>query len=478
MVVMETGSTNKNTTVDVYLKNFILAVFIVAVAIRFLLFLSNPPENSFDNHFNPIYLIMQTGKIPPKNACWQCYQPPVFYGLSAMIGKFALGVGIDKLYLPKILQFLCFLYGALHLGVVYLILKKITLSSFSKVIAFATACFLPGHIYITAMHSNDTISYLAVAICIYLLIIVIERKLALSWSILLSIAMAVAIFTKYTAFALIPTVIFAYMIILFRRVIVPARKVMISMAVTFLLPLLFLGSYLFYNMKTYDTALPWNSAILNPVATQPHASDLSFVTFKPGEFMAEPILRPGNLDSFWTLLYSRMWFDVEPKFLYFTDPDDQWWHHYYSWIRGEEPFPAEAKRFSAFTRFFGFWLLALGLFPLLISIAGGWRILFGKWRLWGKSNGIEMVKMQIFPAFLMVNLAGMIAYAIKNPVFSCIKAIYLLNSLPALAVLLGVGVMLFEKYKIIKGIIGVVFVTLFILVIFHILYIVGSAWQI
>jgi hypothetical protein len=89
-----------------------------------------------------------------------------------------------------------------------------------------------------------------------------------------------------------------------------------------------------------------------------------------------------------------------------------------------------------------------------------------------------MVKMQIFPAFLMVNLAGMIAYAIKNPVFSCIKAIYLLNSLPALAVLLGVGVMLFEKYKIIKGIIGVVFVTLFILVIFHILYIVGSAWQI
>jgi len=476
--MMETALTSKQTTAVIYQKNFILAIFILAVAVRFFLFLSNPPENSFDNHFGPIYLIMQTGKIPPKDACWQCCQPPVFYGLSAMIGKFALGVGIDKLYLPKILQFLCFLYGTLHLGVVYLILKKITLSPFSQVMAFATACFLPGHIYITAMHSNDTISYLAVAICIYLLIIVIERKLALSWSLLLSIAMTVAIFTKYTAFALIPTVIFSYMIILFRRVIVPAKKVMISMAVTLLLPLLFLGSYLFYNIKTYDTALPWNSAILNPVATQPHASDLSFVTFKPWEFMDKPILRPGNLDSFWTQLYSRMWFDVEPKFLYFTDPDDQWWHHYYSWLRGEEPFPAETKKFSSFTRFSGFWLIALGMFPLLFAFAGGLRVLFGEWSLWGKSSGIEMVKMQIFPTFLMATLAGLIACAIKNPVFSWIKAIYLLNSLPALAVLLGVGVMLFEKRRIIKGIIGVLFVILFALVISHIVYIVGSAWEI
>ena len=199
------------------------------------------------------------------------------------------------------------------------------------------------------------------------------------------------------------------------------------------------------------------------------------MTFKPWEAADKQILRPEFLDSFWTLLYSRMWFDVEPKFLYFTDPDNQWWYHYYCWIRGEEPFPAETKKFSTFTRFSGFWLITLGIFPLLISLIGALRILFGKWRLGPKSNGIETVKMQIFPVFLIGNLLCVIALTLKFPVFSAIKASYLLNSLPALAVFLGVGLMSLEKYKPIKKIIGALFVILFILVIFHILYIVKSA---
>jgi hypothetical protein len=33
--------------------------------------LANPPENAFDDHFKPVKLIMQTGKIPAKDACFQ-----------------------------------------------------------------------------------------------------------------------------------------------------------------------------------------------------------------------------------------------------------------------------------------------------------------------------------------------------------------------------------------------------------------------
>ena len=83
--------------------------------------------------------------------------------------------------------------------------------------------------------------------------------------------------------------------------------------------------------------------------------------------------------------------------------------------------------------------------------------------------------MQIFPVFLIGNLLCVIALTLKFPVFSAIKDSYLLNSLPALAVFLGVGLMSLEKYKPIKKIIGALFVILFILVIFHILYIVKSA---
>jgi len=454
-----------------------LTIFIVAVTLRFFLFLSNPPENSFDDHFSPVYLIMQSGKTPSKDACLECAQPPVFYVISAMIGEFALKMGINKSNLPKILQFLPFLYGSLNLGVIYLILKKITLSPFSRAIAFATACFLPRHIYMSAMHSNDTLSYLSVAICIYLLFIVIERKLSLLWSVLLSIATTVALFTKYFAFAFIPTIIIIYMIILFCRVTVPAKKVLISMAITLLLPLCFIGSNLFYNLKTYHEILPTGEGTLDPALNQPRAKSLSFITFKPWVLMDKKILCPESLDSFWTLLYSRMWFDVEPKFLYFTDPDKHWWYHYYGWIRGEEPFPAGSKNFSTFTRFSGFWLIALGMLPLSIFLMGALRIIFGKWSLWGKSNGIEMVKMQVFPTLLIWNLVCVVAFVLKYPVFSAIKDSYLLISLPTITVSIGAGLMLFEKYKVIKKIIAALFAILFILVIFHILYIVKSAWH-
>ena len=247
---------NKNTITGVHLKILIPVIFILAVGLRFLLFFSNPPENSFDDHFTPVYLIMQSGKIPAKNACWECYQPPVFYCLSAMIGKAALNIGVDKSYLPKILQFLCFLYGTLHLGVIYLILKKIALSAFSRTMAFATACFLPQHIYMSAMHSNDTISYLSVAICIYLLLIVIERKLSLLWSFFLGLATTVALFTKYTVLVLLPSIIIIYMIILFCKILVPARKALISMTITLLLPLGFWALTFYITSKLMITLCP------------------------------------------------------------------------------------------------------------------------------------------------------------------------------------------------------------------------------
>ena len=117
-----------------------------------------------------------------------------------------------------------------------------------------------------------------------------------------------------------------------------------------------MGSTL-YNNKTYDNPLPCNDAILNTGLTQPHDKNLSYVTLKRWEAADKQILRAEFLDSFWTLLYSWMWFDVELKFLYFTDPDNKWWYHYYCWIRGEEPLPAETKKFCTLTRFSGFWLI-------------------------------------------------------------------------------------------------------------------------
>src|SRR2546429_750057 len=184
-----------------------LFLFCAGALLRLLLCWFNPPQNAFDNHYEPIFLIMQTGAIPAKDACFQCYHPPVFYWISAIIGKMAVSGGITPAHMMKLLQFVCCFYGIATLGVCYLILKKFPLSAFSSAIAFGAICFLPRHIYMSAMNSNDTISYLFVAISIYLTIVALEHKLAPLRLVILSIVLTVTVFTKYTAFTVLPAVL-------------------------------------------------------------------------------------------------------------------------------------------------------------------------------------------------------------------------------------------------------------------------------
>src|SRR5439155_999242 len=167
--------------------------------------------------------------------------------ISAIIGKMALAGGMTPPHMMKLLQFVCCFYGIATLGVCYVILRKFPLSAFSSAIAFGAICFLPRHIYMSAMNSNDTISYLCVAISIY------------------------------------------------------------------------------------------DPSVHRPRDPEP----ISFVSFKPWEDVVMPMLAPGKLHSFWTMLYSGMWFDTEPYFLSFLDANGDWWQHYYSWYRGEEPFPGK-----------------------------------------------------------------------------------------------------------------------------------------
>ncbi len=129
---------------------FILIFFICAILLRISLCWYNPPKNSFDNHFTPIKIILETGNIPAKDDCWQCYQPPVYYYVSAIFSKAFIGIGINIINLPKILQFINCLYAILSIILIYLILNKLKLPDFSKILSFGIICFLPRHIYMSA----------------------------------------------------------------------------------------------------------------------------------------------------------------------------------------------------------------------------------------------------------------------------------------------------------------------------------------
>jgi hypothetical protein len=237
--------------------------FILATFLRLLLYWVNSPDNAFDNHFMPIFLMIKDNTIPAKDACFQCYQPPVFYLISAIVGKIAVIMGANVDQIKKLLQFLPCFYGIITLVPIYLILKEVPLSDFSRLFAFGTICFLPRHIYMSAMNSNDTLSYLMVALCIYLLLIAIERNFSLKSLLTLSIAITITLFAKYTAFALIPVVMIVFAGALFKLPLANKRRSAALFFLTLFIPLSCLGFYASRNMKNYRNPLPWNLSMMS-----------------------------------------------------------------------------------------------------------------------------------------------------------------------------------------------------------------------
>jgi len=461
-------------------KIITLIFFTLAIFLRVSLCMLNPPNNSFDNHFEPISLIMQYGTIPAKNACWECSQPPIFYLVSAKIGRLCFDMGANTAQITKFLQLICCFYGIITIIVIYLIINKYPLSTFSKLISFGLVCFLPRHIYMSAMHSNDTMAYLFVAICIYILIINIERNFSLISLMLLSLVISITIFIKYNTLVVIPIVLVIFIFGFINSPKTDRNKKFVLYCLTLLIPLSILSTYMLYNIKAYGKALPVAYEIFsNPLDSQPRDEvRVSFLNFKPWGSIATPILAPGKLSSFWTIVYNGMWFDTEPKFLCFMDSNTAWWRQYFGWQNGLKRFPGDNPSMSKLTKLEGSSLITLGLFPLLLSFIGFIDYYINYIKLYPKYKWIETTKMSIFPALLICNAAGIIAVTSNIPVFSHMKASFFLVSLPAFAIYLSLGVMACENRSTLKWAITIIFGALFVIVFLHILHILSFLYRI
>ena len=442
-------------------------LFACGAGLRILLWWVNPVENHFDDHYEPIFWFMHHGSIAPKDALWQAYHPPVFYVISAFIGKGALLLGTAEPTAVKLIQFLPCLYAILTLIAIRSILNHLPLSDLARLLAFGFVCFLPRHIYLSALHSNDSITVLAIAICTYLMLIAYEKQFAYPSVALLSIAMTVTLFTKYTAFVVLPMALGLLVPVVLQHIQLPQRRVFVSCIMLLGIPMVILGADLAMNSVRYGTLLPTNETIFNPSDTQPRidTSMSSYATFKPWTTIQTPLLTPESIDSFWTLVHSRLWFDVEPKFLYFATADRSLWKAYYAWLRGEQEFPADLE-LNGFTRWTGSMLIGLGLIPLALMLIGTYDAVLRSFCRRGQAAAF-----QIFPILFVFTAAGIIAVSLRLPVYSAVKATYFMGALPAFAIFLGLGVMVCERYRIVAWGISAMLGLLAIMIAAHIVHI-------
>jgi hypothetical protein len=448
----------------------------VGIALRLALFAVNPPTNAFDDHFRPITLYMETGSIPARDACWECYHPPAFYVSSAWISQAALSMGAAPSQIEKLAHFLPCLYGILTLLVLRAILLLSRLPDTAVCIAFATLCFLPRHIYMSAIHSNDTIAYLGVSASAWLIMRALDRGCRPRDIVALAVTMAITVLTKYPSMIVLPMAVASFGAAWWLRVGGSRPRVAVSLSIACAPAVVVLALFAAPNIRDHGKAFPSNLELFHQdyLDSGLGTRDVDFLGFAPWKAIATPILAPENRDSMWTILWARAWFDMEPRFLQYTDPaTDAWWTAYDTWLGGaaDAAWPG-IDGLSSWTRLLGSMLIALGLVPGLLLLIGLFRCLIGRWSLLRPADPLETARLQMMPVLLFGVMAGMVLTTWKFPYTFALKTVYILNGLPAFIVLVALGAAFLDEVPWAKRILVVSTALLCALTTVHILHVV------
>jgi 4-amino-4-deoxy-L-arabinose transferase-like glycosyltransferase len=417
-------------------RALLLIIVLVASGLRLALAWVNPPQNAHDDHFEVVDLILRNGEVPRKDACFECYHPPVFYVSMAVVARAAGALGVDA---RKAAQLANCALGVLAVWVLYLIAQALPVSPAARGVALAFIALQPASIYASAMFSNDVAAQLFMTVAAYLLLRVMmgdRRWLTTSG---LTAATLAGLFTKYTALALLPGIAAALALLAMRRV---PRPQLARVGLAFLVPALALGAAMVMNVRDHGVPLPSNRAIYDPATDQARDAPggIELLTFKPWQFVAHPQLAPGQLDSFWTVLNASAWFDVHPRFLVFGG-DRAAWARFYAWLRGSGPYSPSPV--SPTHMALGSCLEILGLCALALAATGAASVV--------QRRCLDDVPVLTVTA---CSIAGIVLLARMFPVFSSLKAAYLLGALPGFGMLLARGAEALARWR--AGAVGIV----------------------
>jgi hypothetical protein len=142
-------------------------IFSLAILLRLSLVLLNREAN--DPHEGVANLIIQTGRLPQKDDCWECFQPKLYHLAFAMLLK-----TLKMEYLPAYQQnvpgqALNFGVAIITLAVVYIFIRGLPeFDAKLKLFSFALVSLNPNLIGINSQATNDTFVILFSTLSIFL----------------------------------------------------------------------------------------------------------------------------------------------------------------------------------------------------------------------------------------------------------------------------------------------------------------------
>ena len=418
------------------------SVFVaLGVLLRLTLFATTPTHTAFDNHFEPIKLWLVNGVKPGVDQCFECFQPPLFYYFYYFVSKFLTIFNLEWVAIQPLLQFVHVLMGLATLLFTWLFLKNIEIEEKYKRLVFLILVFLPRHIYMSVMFTNDSMVFMWGAFVAWRLMVYCKHP---TWKSSLLIALGVigAIFTKGNGLIVLPaTFLFLGLWWLNNHRNLKALKQVISVG---LIVVLAYGPFLWMKQKELGNPYKMNIEILKYPINQQPAKRLDYFSFNPISFLPYPVLLSDNISSFFTVIYSRMWVEAEPMYSVFIDKeqDGSFWYNQFIWLNNSNSdLKLNPKTLSKKYIYSNSLLILLGLFPLVLILLGAFKSL--KDILSKKGNSIYLF------AWILVlgNLAGIVLTTYNYPYYSFVKAAFFLVSIPSFILFAANGAKSISKFS-------------------------------
>jgi hypothetical protein len=357
-------------------------VLAAGVALRISLAVVTPADRAYDDHYQPVRIILREGRLPSAADCWECYQPPLYYVISA--GCCALTQNLAPLFeegareapsdnaplergsgsFPsapeagrdqrdattkaasaaatkltpvagmgqpseaavvaervgrRTLQFVSVVAGCVTLWVCLLVLRSFDRAASHEALALAFVAFLPQHIYMSAMATNEALTYLLATLAVYAAL----RAHAAGWPargcLVTGLLTGATVLCKGYGWITVAAIALALWLFTrrptnsgegrLRREV--SRPLALSLVAALALAIWPAARNVWIYGKPHldNFDLPPET----PMRFQPPGSSgaTSFFSFRFGELLRHPWLHMAHVDSFWTEFYGRLWFDYE-----------------------------------------------------------------------------------------------------------------------------------------------------------------------
>lgn len=322
------------------LSQSVRLILAAGIVLRVALTVLTPADKAYDNHVEPVQKILSTARIPDAADCWECYQPPVYYLLSAGAWSVAqwgaLGLGASPTTAEalgrKMLQWISCAAGVGTLVLAGRILRWSGIRGGVQAAALGLICFLPSHIRMSAMATNDALTYFFATAAVLAALWTARCDWALWPCVACGSLAGLAVCTKaygaVSVAAIVAAIAVARLVALgeaasggagaarltargsWRRLLTtlqPAGVVLAAALLTGSGPairnLLTFGRPHVDNFDFFDT----------PMRFQPpgSAAAIDFGSLRFAALLQSPWLHTAHLDSFWSEIYGRLWFDYE-----------------------------------------------------------------------------------------------------------------------------------------------------------------------